>query len=120
MGATLLSSRQSIGESLPDDVLEYKRMIEGLACLEPVHQVLLWKTYWEGMSLRGVAAEWETDELNVMREHKALLSFMQKSLSAGRSKTIERLKVRPALRGIALDIKREQKEGPFAKLVKSL
>lgn len=116
VGASIVAAKQGITTSLPDEVLDYKRMIEMMATLEPIHQLLLWKTYWEGQSMRTVATEWETDELNVIREHKALLAFLQKSISNGKAQKMP--KVRPGLRQIALKMKKESGIGTFTQLLK--
>lgn len=114
VGASFLAAKQGIGTSLPDEVMDYKRMLEVVADMEPVHQSLLWQVYWEGGSLRHVADEWDTDELNVIREHKALLAFLFKRISAG--KNIPAPKVRPGLREISIKVKKLQPEGAFGKL----
>lgn len=119
VGASVIATKLAATGAQPDEMVEYKRVIEAMALLEPVHQMLFWKTYWEGSSLRGVAEEWETDELNVMREHKALLQFLNRCFTKG--KRLERPKVRPGLRAIALKIKRKSdSSGPFSELVDQL
>jgi len=114
VGASMIAAKQGISTSLPDEVMDYKRMIELLATLEPVHQSIMWEVYWEGNSMRGVAAEWGIDELNVIREHQALLPFLEKAISSG--KVTQKLKVRPGLKNIALKMKKKDKDGPFKKL----
>lgn len=115
VGASIAAAKQGITENLPDDLLDYKRMIVEIASLEPVHQMILWKTYWEGSSMRTVATEWETDELNVIREHKVLLVYLQKSLSKTKDNKIP--KVRPGLKDISLRMKKENIGGPFTKIL---
>ena len=85
-----------------------------MAYLEVIHQVIMWRIYWEGDSMRSIASGWEMDELNVIREHKALVDHLQRAIQ--KDKAFEPLKVRPGLKRIALDMKREKKEGPFTKL----
>lgn len=115
-GANLIAIKQGISSApSPEDMADYKRMVIILAKLEIVHQFLMWSTYWEGLSLRNVADNWHTDELNVIREHQALLIFLQKSLTKGRNQP--KMKVRPGLRPIALKLKQEGAEGPFSKIV---
>ncbi len=119
VGASIVASRQAVSEDpLPDELVDYKRMVGVMAVLEPVHQWLLYRVYWDGLSLRTVATEWETDGLNVMREHKVLLSFLQKSMAAG--KPAPAPKVRPGLKPLIIKLKREGSKGPFSDLVASL
>ena len=113
VGASIIAAKQGMTEVLPDELLDYKRMVAKIAILEPVHQLILWKTYWEGFSMRNVATEWETDELNVIREHKVLLAFLLKSLSTHKPDQIP--KVRPGLKDIAAMLKNKNEPGPFSK-----
>lgn len=115
VGASIVAAKQGITENSPDDLLDYKRMIVEIAALEPVHQLILWKTYWEGASMRTVATEWETDELNVIREHKVLLTYLQRSMSKAKDNKLP--KVRPGLKDISLQLKRDKVEGPFTKIL---
>jgi len=112
MGASIIASRQAVAtDPLPDELLDYRRMVSVMASLEPVHQWLLYRVYWDGISLRTVASEWETDGLNVMREHKVLLVYLQKSMALGKPTTIP--KVRPGLKPIIQKFKHEGSKGPF-------
>lgn len=117
VGASIIAAKQSMTEPLPDDLIDYKRMISLMSALEPVHQLLMYRVYWDGLSLRTVATEWETDGLNVMREHKVLLAFLQKSMAAGKSSAAP--KVRPGLKTMALKLKKEGSSGPFTDVLKS-
>jgi DNA-directed RNA polymerase specialized sigma subunit len=112
MSASLLATKQSMEDPLPDDLVDYKRVVETMAHLEPVHQLLLYRVYWDGLSLRTVATEWETDGLNVMREHKVLIAFLGKSMS--HRKVIPRPKVRPGLKPMAVKLKKDGSKGPFS------
>ncbi|RMG44397.1 MAG: hypothetical protein D6719_01905 [Candidatus Dadabacteria bacterium] len=116
VGATLISARQAITESSPEEAMDYKKLVEIMAKMEPVHQLILWKVYWEGSSMRSVATEWNTDELNVIREHQVLLTYLQKTLSKG-SPPNKKLKVRPGLKDVAIKLKKSGSEGPFSALV---
>lgn len=113
VGASLLLANQASEDAQPDEVLEFKRVVEHLSLLEAIHQMLMWKVYWEGQSMRGVATEWETDELNVIREHKSLLKHLQKSYETG--KALTPLRVRPGLKDVALRLKKVIGKGPFSK-----
>lgn len=118
MGASLVAAKQDmISNSEPDAEVDLKKIVKTLATLDPVHQIIVWKVYWEGLSLRGLADEWKTDELNVMREHKLIIAFLVKATTTSREQ--ERMKIRPALRQVALDIRRAKSRGPFSEMVAS-
>jgi hypothetical protein len=111
IGAAVIATRQSLADTEPDDMLDFKRALVHLNSVEPVHQLLLWKVYWEGLSLRGVAAEWDTDELNVIREHKVILEHVSKQI--GKVANVKRPKVRPGLRHVEALLNEDQKRGMF-------
>ena len=112
IGASILSAGPGdTGDLEPEDIMDFKTVVETIKGLEPIHQAIMMKVYWEGSSLRSVASDWDTDELNVMREHTQLLSYLFKSLTTGKSKPIP--KIRPALRKIALEMKKKSPEGPL-------
>ncbi len=115
MSASIIAVRQGMDEASPDDLVDYKKMLRLIAELEPVHQSLLWEVYWEGNSMRTVATNWEVDELSVIREHKSLLTHIQKGFSK-KAKQV-RLKVRPALKDTALKLRKRGNGGPFERLV---
>lgn len=115
VGASIVAAKQSISTSAPDEAFDYKRMILVISTLLPIHQLLLWKVYWEGQSLRALASDWETDELNVIREHKAILAFLFKGFSRGKQFQVP--KVRPGLRHVALKLKRENNPGYFSEML---
>ena len=115
VGASFIAAKQGINTSAPDEVLDYKRMLEIVSGLEVLHQLLIWKIYWDGHSLRNLAVEWETDELNVIREHKMLLTYLSKQISL--NKTIGKPKIRPGLRTVALKLKKDKLSGVFAELL---
>lgn len=118
VGASILAVREGINTSMPDEIVDYKRLIEKMSHLEPVHQAMLWKIYWEGESLRSVAGSWNTDELNVIREHKVLLGWLLKSMST--SKELQRPRIRPGLKPVALKLKRTSPQGQFSRVVSRL
>ena len=115
VGATIIASKQGIDAALPDDALDYKRMIETICSMEEVHQTLIWKVYWEGLSLRNVAVEWGTDELNVIREHRVILDYLQKSFGKGLGGKIPR--VRPGLKEVAYKLKQTDNIVNFRKFL---
>ena len=116
VGASLIAAREGITTTTAEELVDLKKLIKIVASLEPVHQHLLYKVYWEGLSLRTVAGEWDTDGLNVIREHKQLLIYLQKSLSHGKNNVIKP-KVRPGLRPKATDLKKTGDSGPFSTLL---
>lgn len=118
VGAALVTTRQGLETSQPDDLMDLKKMIRFTAILEVVHQLIIWKMYWESDSMRNIAREWETDELNVIREHKEILSHLQKSI--GNDAPTSPLRVRPGLKPVALKLKREKQEGPFSAFLQNL
>jgi DNA-directed RNA polymerase specialized sigma subunit len=115
VGASISSLKEGIETSTPEDFMDIKKVIEIIASLEPVHQLLLWKTYWEGHSLRTVAEGWETDELNVIREHKVIIDYLTKCFASSKKGT--RPKVRPGLRTVAFKVKKESETGPFTQIL---
>jgi hypothetical protein len=113
IGASVIATRQAAStDPLPDELLDYRRMVTVMAALEPTHQWLLYRVYWDGISLRNVAVEWDTDGLNVMREHKVLLLYLQKSMALG--KPAPKPKVRPGLKPLVIKFQKDGSKGPFA------
>ncbi len=115
MGANLIAAREGLANGAPDELMDLKRILERIADLEPVHQSMIWKIYWEGISMRSLADEWETDELNVIREHKVVLEFLQKSME--KKLRLQPVKVRPGLKQVAIRLKKKSDLGEFKKLV---
>jgi DNA-directed RNA polymerase specialized sigma subunit len=116
MGANIIAARMDGNEKSVEEAMDTKRTVEVMAQLEVVHQLILWRIYWEGLSMRGVADDWETDELNIIREHKALLAFLHKSISKGKVAQVP--KVRPGLKTISLRFRKEGKKPPFSELMR--
>lgn len=113
LGASIIATKQAVStDPLPDEMIDYRRMVTVMANLEPIHQWLLYRLYWDGISLRTVASEWETDDLNVVREHKVLLVFLQKSMALGKPAPIP--KVRPGLKPLVHKFRKQSSKGPFA------
>ena len=116
MGATILAARADGSEPMSaEESMDFKRVVSRMAVLDPVHQSLLWKIYWEGCSLRSVADEWGTDELNVIREHKVLLEFLHKAI--GKNSKAVPVKVRPGLKHMALKLRKKSDKGEFSQLI---
>lgn len=118
VGASVIATRQAAStDPLPDELLDYRKMVTVMAALEPTHQWLLYRVYWDGISLRNVAVEWDTDGLNVMREHKVLLLYLQKSMALGRA--VQKPKVRPGLKPLVVKFKNEGSKGPFTDVLRN-
>lgn len=115
VGASIIAAKQSTLAEQPDDLIDLKRTITYIAELDLVHQLVLYKIYWEGLSMRSVATEWDTDELNIIREHKVLLTYLHKCLGKGRSSG--RPKLRPGLKDVGLRLRREFSEAPFERFI---
>lgn len=115
VGASISAIKEGVETSTPEDFMDIKKVIEIISSLETVHQLLLWKTYWEGHSLRTVAEGWDTDELNVIREHKVIIEYLSKCFSISKKGT--RPKVRPGLRTAAFKIKKDSEVGPFTQIL---
>ncbi len=98
-----------------ENVVDYRKMLECVALLEPVHQAILWEMYWQGKSMRNLAEEWKIDELNIVREHKAILEYICDRISKKIKSGEQRLKVRPGLRMIAQLLKRNKSTPPFSR-----
>ena len=118
VGASIIAAKQGLAAAAPDEMIDYKRMLKVLMQLEPVHQTLMWLLYWEGYSLRGIADHWQTDELNVIREHKVLLEYMQKSLAKGKAAAPPR--VRPGLKDVSSIVKKDSPNGCFNELLQEV
>jgi len=114
VGASIIAAKHAT-TAQPDDMLDFKRLVELMSTLEPVHQALMWRVYWEGESMRTVASEWGIDELNVIREHKVLLAYLLKGLNS--QKVSPAPKVRPGLKTTAIKLKKEKLPGNFSDLV---
>jgi DNA-directed RNA polymerase specialized sigma subunit len=117
VGASLVAAKQAMTDPLPDELIDYKRMVGLMSELDPVHQWLLYRVYWDGLSLRTVASEWETDGLNVMREHKVLIAYLQKSFAQG--KPAPKPKVRPGLKALVIRFKKDGSKGPFTDVLRT-
>ncbi len=102
IGATVAAASQSAANQTAEELLDFKRLVEVLAGLEPIHQEIMWKIYWEGESMRTIASAWETDELNVIREHKVLITYLYKSINTNRP--VESPRIRPGLKSLAIKI----------------
>lgn len=113
ISACLISTKHGVQSNTPDETIEFKNLATELSEMEPLHQQIMWMAYWEGYSLRNIADEWHTDELNVIREHKAILEYLQKTIGSGKSVAAPRL--RPGLQESSLLQKKDKRYGIFAK-----
>ena len=115
--ASVIAAFQENTTANPEAAVDYKRMIRGLAELEPIHQSIVWGVYWCGQSMRSLAEEWGTDELTVIREHKEILGHINSKMVAPRGKVFKKLKIRPSLRGAAMNLRKKKTDPPFSKLM---
>ena len=113
VSASIFLSSTSTRLENPDKALEYRQLFGILSSLENVHQQIIWTVYWQGLSQRNLADEWEVDELAVIREHREILLTLQSAISAGK-KTVKRMKIRPVLREVALNLEKCGVLPPFA------
>jgi len=115
VSACLVATKYGSEFAQPDKIIEYKRMTKVASIMEIIHQLLIWNVYWEGSSLRGVARDWETDELNVIREHTVLLEFLITCLN--HPNQIKPPRIRPGLKNVDKKLKTTHKVGVFTKLI---
>lgn len=112
--ATLLATFEESSSDSPEAAVEFKRMLRLIVELEPVHQSILWSVYWQGQSMRGLAQDWEIDELSIIREHKEILAHLGTQMAEGRRANMERkLKIRRGLRVIAQNLRKQKYTSPF-------
>ncbi|MEZ4754340.1 MAG: hypothetical protein R3A13_08540 [Bdellovibrionota bacterium] len=115
VGASFIACKTGIDASQPDEAFEYKEILYMIDELSSVHQAIIWELYWNGKSMRSIATEWETDELNVIREHKVLMQHMEKRMEKG--KKISPPKVRPGLNQIEDKLKQDGNFGIFSRML---
>jgi RNA polymerase sigma factor (sigma-70 family) len=113
--AALISSTADTTSPNQEEVLDYKKTVNLIQQMDVLHQHILFEVYWEGKSLREIAGQWNTEPLNIIREHQSLLGFLQKSMTASRQR-ISVPKIRPGLRALAEQFAAEDKPSPFAKV----
>lgn len=113
--ASILAAFKDSSPNNPETILEYKQLFESLAQLEPVHQALMWGIYWGGQSMRSLAEDWGIDELTVIREHKEILSYVESKLSNPKNRLGKKLKIRPSLRTVSLQMRKKKEDPPFAR-----
>lgn len=116
-GANLINAFEYVGLDNPETAVEYKRLVEILAQLEPIHQNILWAIYYKGQSMRSLAEEWEIDDLSIIREHKEILDLISSHIQSSKQKTIKKLKIRKVLRNIASQIEESGDKGAFFRIV---
>lgn len=118
VSASVIAAVQELEGRSIEESLDYKKIVGLISELEPIHQAIIWALYWEGLSMRKLAEQWEIDELNVIREHKEILQFIFDRLSNPKV-AIKKLKVRPGLRNTALEMRKDQELPPFSKFMTS-
>ena len=118
-GASLIAAFREAGVNNPESAVEYKQLLGVMSSLDPVHQAIIWAVYWQGQSMRSLAEDWGLDDLSVIREHKQILEHLCGTLEAGSRAKPKALKVRRGLRAVALQLKRNKEQGPFAQFLAS-
>lgn len=118
LGATVIYMKEMHEAEERKDFTEYGKLISAITKLDKVHQWLIWKIYWEGHSLRGLAALWNADPLTIIREHQVILGFLSSILGQGASKSTPP-KVRPSLRKVIADLNLEAIPSPFEEFANS-
>ncbi len=111
--ASLVAAFKEGSTNNPETLMEYKELFSGLATLEPVHQSILWGIYWGGQSMRALAEDWGIDELTIIREHKEILGFIEERLENPKAKVMKKLKIRPSLRAVSLQMRKKKDSPPF-------
>lgn len=120
-GASLISAFNESATENQENLVDYKRLVELVAELEPVHQDLLWGIYYQGYSLRGLAESWGLDDLSVIREHKEILTFLASKIESKKDRDVEnKLKVRRGLKTKVLELKKQKDPGAFSKMLESV
>ena len=112
--AALLAMLPDTNQVSQEDAIDYKKTITIILEMDLIHQHILYDVYWEGKSLRQIAGEWNTEPLNIIREHQTLLSFLQKTMTAEK-KRISVPRIRPGLRDLAITFTSEVRPSPFAR-----
>ncbi len=115
IGASVIATKKGVEAALPDEAVDFKRMASKLTILHPLHQLLIYKVYWEGASLRGLAGEWNTDELNVIREHTVILKFLYKIVEENQDTPPP--KIRPGLRDLLGNVVIEGEVGKIEQII---
>lgn len=113
--ASMLATLPEGGNVTPETVAQYRQILTVVAELESVHQQIVWAVYWNGQSMRNLAEEWKIDELAVIREHKEILGYVSSRLSAPKGRLIRKLKVRPGLRAVQMELRKKPDAAPFAR-----
>jgi RNA polymerase sigma factor (sigma-70 family) len=120
-GASLISAFNESTTENQENLVDYKRLIELIAGMEPVHQDILWGIYYQGTSMRGLAEEWGLDDLSIIREHKEILAFLAEKFESGKAiPESAKLKVRRGLKAKALELRKSKDKGAFAKILGSI
>ena len=70
--------------------------------------------------MRSLAEDWGIDELTVIREHKEILIFVEQRLSNPKAKITKKLKIRPSLRAVSLQMRKKKDVPPFQRFSLSI
>ncbi len=118
LGATIIYLKESTDSQDSFDFHDYKKLLQAISNLHVAHQWIIWKVYWEGYSLRGLAAEWKADPLTVIREHQAILNYLLGVFN--KKQGLSPPKVRPSLKKVISNQKLNLGTVPFLKFLEEL
>ncbi|MCS6962201.1 MAG: hypothetical protein NZT61_06855 [Deltaproteobacteria bacterium] len=119
LGATIIHIKEQQEQDERRDFSDYRRLITAIARLDKIHQWLIWKVYWEGFSLRGLASAWDSDPLTIIREHQVILSYFSNIFLKNLEKTTPP-RVRPSLKKVFARLKLLNQPSPFEEFLKNL
>lgn len=115
-GAALVAAFKDSAIHNPEKVVEYRRLLEVVAALEPIHQEIMWAIYWKGQSMRNLATEWGIDELSIIREHKEIVDYLSNELADDAVPGKKKIpKIRRGLKPLAIQLKHNKEAPPFAR-----
>lgn len=114
LGATLVHLKESWENHADFDFHDYNKLIKAVCSLHVAHQWIIWKVYWEGYSLRGLAAEWQADPLTIIREHQAILNYLLGAFN--KKQGLSPPKLRPSLRRVISASGKVLQKSPFLDL----
>ncbi|MCS6893613.1 MAG: hypothetical protein NZO16_03490, partial [Deltaproteobacteria bacterium] len=120
LGATIIHMKEQHESEDRFDFTDYNRLVTLVAGLEKIHQWIIWKVYWEGYSLRGLASEWHIDPLTVIREHQVILNYLMAAFQqADNDIRLKPPKVRPSLKKGFETLKIKHDPSPFEEFLKN-
>lgn len=115
VSASIISAFNESGSENPEIAIDYKRLAEIISEFEPIHQHIVYELYWNGNSMRGIAAEWGIDDVSIVREHKGILEHLALQLETRNNR--KKLEVRRALQKAVVKLKKSGESAPFSRFV---